>query len=67
VTIGVHGDWGAGKSRVLKMTSAALERDKDAVSVVLGSVSELGYDRIKDCGYQSLDRFAYSRHSQLVV
>ena len=30
VTIGVHGDWGAGKSSVLKMTEAAFQ-DKDRV------------------------------------
>lgn len=28
VTIGVHGDWGAGKSSVLKMTEAAFQGEE---------------------------------------
>ena len=33
VTIGVHGDWGAGKSSVLRMTSDILEKDKKTLCI----------------------------------
>jgi len=33
VTIGVHGDWGAGKSSVLKMTAAAFDHDTRVVTL----------------------------------
>ncbi|TXT40490.1 MAG: NTPase KAP [Comamonadaceae bacterium] len=33
ITVGVHGDWGAGKSSVLKMTAAAFERDESTLCV----------------------------------
>jgi hypothetical protein len=33
VTIGVHGDWGAGKSSVLKMAAAAFEGEKRVVTL----------------------------------
>ncbi|MBT9470851.1 MAG: NTPase KAP [Phenylobacterium sp.] len=33
VTIGVHGDWGAGKSSVLKMTAQAFEGEKRVVTL----------------------------------
>ncbi len=42
VTIGVHGDWGAGKSSVLKMTEAAfqgIDKLKDAAPEPAGGAS----------------------------
>ena len=33
VTIGVHGDWGAGKSSVLEMISASLENQEEVICI----------------------------------
>lgn len=47
VTIGVHGDWGAGKSSVLKMTSAILENDKRTLCVWFNGWTFEGFDDAK--------------------
>jgi hypothetical protein len=47
VTIGVHGDWGAGKSSVLKMTSAALAQDKKALCLWFNGWTFEGFEDAK--------------------
>lgn len=47
VTIGVHGDWGAGKSSVLKMASAALEQDKKALCLWFNGWAFEGFEDAK--------------------
>jgi predicted KAP-like P-loop ATPase len=47
VTIGVHGDWGAGKSSVLKMASTALERDKNALCLWFNGWAFEGFEDAK--------------------
>jgi len=47
VTIGVHGDWGAGKSSVLKMTSAAFKKDKRVVCLWFNGWTFEGFEDAK--------------------
>jgi hypothetical protein len=47
VTIGVHGDWGAGKSSVLKMTSAAFEGQDRILCLWFNGWAFEGFDDAK--------------------
>jgi len=47
VTIGVHGDWGAGKSSVLKMTSEILEQDKKTLCIWFNGWTFEGFEDAK--------------------
>src|SRR6266851_4933247 len=47
VTIGVHGDWGAGKSSVLKMTSAAFEGQDRVLCLWFNGWAFEGFDDAK--------------------
>jgi predicted KAP-like P-loop ATPase len=47
VTIGVHGDWGAGKSSVLKMTAAALASDQRTLCLHFNGWTFEGFDDAK--------------------
>lgn len=47
VTIGVHGDWGAGKSSVLKMTSAAYEGQDRVLCIWFNGWAFEGFDDAK--------------------
>lgn len=47
VTIGVHGDWGAGKSSVLKMTEAAFADDKRTLCLWFNGWTFEGFDDAK--------------------
>src|SRR5690554_2129746 len=33
ITVGVHGDWGAGKSSILEMVETCISNDKDVVCI----------------------------------
>lgn len=47
ITIGVHGDWGAGKSSVLKMTQAALEGKEDVLCLWFNGWAFEGFEDAK--------------------
>lgn len=47
VTIGVHGDWGAGKSSVLKMTEAAFNDDKRVLCLWFNGWTFEGFEDAK--------------------
>lgn len=47
VTIGIHGDWGAGKSSVLKMVETTAKTDKDALCLWFNGWSFEGFEDAK--------------------
>jgi KAP family P-loop domain len=47
VTVGVHGDWGAGKSSVLEMIDAALESEKDVLCLKFNGWRFQGFEDAK--------------------
>src|SRR5229473_7126103 len=47
VTIGVHGDWGAGKSSVLEMIEAALDEQKDTLCLKFNGWRFQGFEDAK--------------------
>lgn len=47
VTVGVHGDWGAGKSSVLEMIEAILEKEKDVLCIKFNGWRFQGFEDAK--------------------
>ena len=55
VTIGVHGDWGAGKSSVLEMIEAGFSSDKDVLCLKFNGWRFQGFEDAKTVGIDLAD------------
>ncbi|WP_277870694.1 P-loop NTPase fold protein, partial [Vibrio splendidus] len=50
ISIGVFGDWGAGKSTILELTAKALEREEqEYIQIHFDAWTFQGYDDAKHC------------------
>src|SRR5512138_3040596 len=47
VTVGIHGDWGAGKSSILEMIDAALEREEGVLCLKFNGWRFQGFEDAK--------------------
>lgn len=56
LTLGIHGDWGAGKSSVLKMVETAMEKDDSVVCLWFNGWAFQGFDDAKTVSSKSSSR-----------
>jgi predicted KAP-like P-loop ATPase len=61
ITIGVHGDWGAGKSSVLEMIELALEPEKDVLCLKFNGWRFQGFEDAKIALIEGIEQSSSTR------
>ena len=65
ITIGVHGDWGAGKSSILKMIESVYNDDQDTLCVHFNGWLFQGFEETKTEAIDSDHRFRNTNHQTI--